>query len=67
MTQDELEQMLQALGEFATRQQQLNEQFAGFAARQMEINERLEMTLQAIMTCCGQRPLTTTTPHRGVP
>jgi hypothetical protein len=55
MTQDEIEQMLQALGRFATEQQQINQQFTAFAVQQQELNtrmvtaiERLEITLQAI-------------------
>jgi hypothetical protein len=34
MTQDEIEQMLQALGRFATDQQQINQQFTAFAVQQ---------------------------------
>ena len=38
MTQDEMEQMLTALGGFAQQQQQMNEQFTAFAAEQQRIN-----------------------------
>jgi hypothetical protein len=55
MTQDEMEQMLQALGQFAVEQQAINRQQQEFNRQQLQLNERmvtaierLEITLQAI-------------------
>jgi hypothetical protein len=48
MTQDEMEQLLQALGGFAVRQQAINEQQAQLNDRLVTAIERLEITLQAI-------------------
>jgi hypothetical protein len=55
MTQDEMEQMLQALGQVAIEQQAFNRQQQEFNRQQVQLNdrmvtaiERLEITLQAI-------------------
>lgn len=48
MTQDEMEQMFQALGAFATRQQQINEQQAQLNERLVTVIERIDVTIQAI-------------------
>jgi hypothetical protein len=55
MTQDEMEQLLQALGQFATEQQAINRQQQEFNRQQLQLNERivtaierLDITMQAI-------------------
>ena len=48
MTQDEMEQMLQALGGVAVRQQHLNERMVTAIEHVTAAIERIDLTIQAI-------------------